>query len=143
MKRMMLLMCVASALVSSAGCNLMNRHCNQCNGPIGCRPCNLGWQRGGTDYQRFLGCNHCGGHCGGQCGAHGGAHGGGHGLGHGGLAGALANNPLTGHGNNFAHAQPSGAGPASGGPMAQVAYPYYTVRGPRDFFLDNPPTIGR
>jgi hypothetical protein len=27
--------------------------------------------------------------------------------------------------------------------MAQVAYPYYTTRGPRDYFLDNPPTIGR
>lgn len=30
-----------------------------------------------------------------------------------------------------------------GPPTAQVAYPYYSVRGPRDFFLDNPPTIGR
>lgn len=25
---------------------------------------------------------------------------------------------------------------------AQTAYPYYTTRGPRDFFLDNPPSIG-
>ena len=30
-----------------------------------------------------------------------------------------------------------------GPPTAQVAYPYYTVRGPRDFFIDNPPSIGR
>lgn len=30
-----------------------------------------------------------------------------------------------------------------GAPTAQVGYPYYTVRGPRDFLLDNPPTIGR
>jgi hypothetical protein len=30
-----------------------------------------------------------------------------------------------------------------GPPSAQVAYPYYTIRGPRDFFLDNPPSIGR
>ena len=30
-----------------------------------------------------------------------------------------------------------------GPPTGQVGYPYYTVRGPRDFFLDNPPTIGR
>jgi hypothetical protein len=22
------------------------------------------------------------------------------------------------------------------------AYPYYTTRGPRDFLMDNPPTIG-
>lgn len=30
-----------------------------------------------------------------------------------------------------------------GPPTAQVGYPYYTVRGPRDFLVDNPPTIGR
>ncbi len=30
----------------------------------------------------------------------------------------------------------------SGEPTAQVAYPYYTVRGPRDYFLDKPATIG-
>jgi hypothetical protein len=30
-----------------------------------------------------------------------------------------------------------------GPPTAQVAYPYYTVRGPRDFLIDNPPSIGR
>ena len=30
-----------------------------------------------------------------------------------------------------------------GPPTAHVAYPYYTVRGPRDFFMDNPPSIGR
>lgn len=29
-----------------------------------------------------------------------------------------------------------------GPPTGQVAYPYYTVRGPRDFLRDNPPTIG-
>ena len=26
---------------------------------------------------------------------------------------------------------------------AAVGYPYYTIRGPRDFFADNPPSIGR
>ncbi|MFT5522722.1 MAG: hypothetical protein ACI9HK_000666 [Pirellulaceae bacterium] len=30
-----------------------------------------------------------------------------------------------------------------GPPSAAVAYPYYTVRGPRDFFINDPPTIGR
>ncbi len=34
-------------------------------------------------------------------------------------------------------------GPAMGPPQPTVTYPYYTVRGPRDYFLDNPPTIGR
>lgn len=31
----------------------------------------------------------------------------------------------------------------SGPPTAAYAYPYYTTRGPRDFLLDSPPTIGR
>jgi hypothetical protein len=30
----------------------------------------------------------------------------------------------------------------SGPPSGAYAYPYYTTRGPRDFFLDNPSTIG-
>jgi hypothetical protein len=39
---------------------------------------------------------------------------------------------------------PLNEGPAvSGPPTATYAYPYYTTRGPRDFLLDNPPTIGR
>lgn len=29
-----------------------------------------------------------------------------------------------------------------GPPVAQTAYPYYTVRGPRDYLLANPPSIG-
>ena len=29
-----------------------------------------------------------------------------------------------------------------GPPTAQTAYPYYTLRGPRDFLLNNPPSIG-
>ena len=29
-----------------------------------------------------------------------------------------------------------------GPPTGQVAYPYYTVRGPRDFFCNQPPSIG-
>ena len=34
-------------------------------------------------------------------------------------------------------------GVAEGPSMGAVVYPYYTVRGPRDFFLDDPPSIGR
>ena len=30
----------------------------------------------------------------------------------------------------------------SGPATAAYAYPYYTVRGPRDFFMKNPPSIG-
>jgi hypothetical protein len=29
-----------------------------------------------------------------------------------------------------------------GPPVAQTAYPYYTVRGPRDFLQKCPPSIG-
>lgn len=109
MKRVVLGLTLACTMLASSGCGLVGkRGCNSCNGPIGCRPCNLGWQRGGTDYQRFLGNS------------------GGPGL-------------LGGH----AHSQPPGAGGPGGAPTAQVAYPYYTTRGPRDFLMDNPPTIGR
>jgi hypothetical protein len=31
---------------------------------------------------------------------------------------------------------------APGPPVAQTAYPYYTVRGPRDFLMGNPPKLG-
>lgn len=31
---------------------------------------------------------------------------------------------------------------APGPPVGQVTYPYYTNRGPRDFLVDNPPSIG-
>ena len=30
----------------------------------------------------------------------------------------------------------------SGPPMGTVSYPYYTVRGPRDFLRNDPPTTG-
>ncbi|MFV1964694.1 MAG: hypothetical protein ACC628_04680 [Pirellulaceae bacterium] len=36
-----------------------------------------------------------------------------------------------------------GAGVQPGPPTASYAYPYYTTRAPRDFLLDNPPSIGR
>lgn len=40
--------------------------------------------------------------------------------------------------------QTAGGEPINPGPAtAAVAYPYYTHRGPRDFLLDNPPSIGR
>ena len=35
-----------------------------------------------------------------------------------------------------------GAPPQGGGAPGGVAYPYYTLRGPRDYFVDNPPSIG-
>jgi hypothetical protein len=103
MKRVMLLMSLAFTLLGSTGCHsLRHDNCNSCNGALGCRPCRLGWQRGGTDYQRFLS-----------------------------------------HEGQYAHGGGNGGAGAQGPAAAQVAYPYYTTRGPRDFLLDNPPTIGR
>jgi hypothetical protein len=105
MKRVLLVLSLATTLLGAAGCNMMDRNCNSCNscnGNLGCRPCRLGWQRGGTDYQRFLGGN-----------------------------------------GMYRHGGGDGGAAAQGPTSAQVAYPYYTTRGPRDFLLDNPPTIGR
>ena len=106
MKRVMLGLALAVSISCSTGCELLQRrnacHDGHCNGALGCRPCRIGWQRGGTDYQRFLS-----------------------------------------HSGAYHNAAPSGAYGPAGPVSAQVAYPYYTVRGPRDFLLDNPPTIGR
>ena len=33
-------------------------------------------------------------------------------------------------------------GPADGPASPTITYPYYTTRAPRDYFLDNPPSIG-
>ena len=42
--------------------------------------------------------------------------------------------------HGYVEAQTSGM---NGGPPGPTyAYPYYTVRGPRDFLIDNPPSIG-
>ncbi|MFM8214888.1 MAG: hypothetical protein ACKN82_09640, partial [Pirellula sp.] len=117
--------------------------CNTCNGPVGCRPCRIGWQRGGTDYGAHL--SHAGSYC--LDGTHKGQllHGGG--LHGGGMLAGLhgAGGGLHGAGNGgMSHAQyraDDQVGSGVTGPT--VAYPYYTTRGPRDFLLDNPPSIGR
>ncbi len=46
---------------------------------------------------------------------------------------------LMQHPGQVVQSMPVNPGPPSG----TVAYPYYTTRGPRDFLLDNPPSIGR
>ncbi len=115
-----------------SGCNFLERrHCNNCHGPLGCRPCRIGWQRGGTDYGAHL----SGGHLAAL-----------HGMGGHGVGGHFAGNGAAGHlagshAGKEAYLQNNQVG--SGVPGPAVAYPYYTVRGPRDFFADNPPSIGR
>ena len=43
---------------------------------------------------------------------------------------------------NYGHHQTRTYDGPPGPATAQVAYPYYTTRGPRDFFTNNPPSIG-
>lgn len=45
------------------------------------------------------------------------------------------------HQHHQLYTQQPFAGP-NGPPTGQYAYPYYTTRGPRDFLVDNPPSIG-
>ncbi len=47
----------------------------------------------------------------------------------------------NGNGGHMGHHYRPPTEPA-GGPAPQYAYPYYTLRGPRDFLVDNPPSIG-
>jgi hypothetical protein len=60
------------------------------------------------------------------------------GNGSGANGGFLNAGPLGHNAGNALNSRPFTAGP----PTATVAYPYYTHRGPRDFLLDNPPSIG-
>lgn len=94
---------------------------NQCPGGVP----NAGW--GGNGQQPYgwgLPYNHPGRiHTGGNYGPYGGAHG------------------TPGYPRHL-HMNREYVGP-QGPPSAAVAYPYYTTRGPRDFLMDNPPSIGR
>lgn len=91
--------------------------CSHCaGGRTGCVAGPLGWQQGGLNYSSHLGPPH--------------------GIGQ----GAIAQHIAPGHyAAQQLQSQPFNPGPPSG----TVAYPYYTHRGPRDFLLDNPPSIGR
>lgn len=127
--RTYLLAAAAIALAAGGGCrniNLADRHCDTC-GP-----------RGHAGHGGIL-AGHHGGH--------------GSGLAHGGYAGGPGGHLPGGHygphggaygtpGFPHHHFDREYVGP-QGPPTAQVAYPYYTTRGPRDFLLDNPPSIGR
>ena len=57
---------------------------------------------------------------------------------YGGGGSGLADGRNANYGHHFTRNYDGPQGPAT----AQVAYPYYTTRGPRDYFTNNPPTIG-
>jgi hypothetical protein len=51
--------------------------------------------------------------------------------------------PRCGHCPCLCHGrQEAGTGADGAGVVGTVTYPYYTVRGPRDFLAKNPPSIG-
>lgn len=62
----------------------------------------------------------------------------------GGGGGMLGGGHTKPYGGDIPHTQMGGGmGPGMGGGQApQYVYPYYTTRGPRDFLMSNPPSIG-
>ena len=81
--------------------------------------------------------NLCDGH--GLHGGHLAGHRAAHGLGrHGGGGSGVADGRRVNYGHHYTRTYDGPPGPAT----AQVGYPYYTVRGPRDFLVNNPPSIG-
>lgn len=167
MNRWLMIGSMVGLLVTATGCLHHNTRggCNSCSsghhsavrhGSSRCAGGACGGDCGGACQKREgmlsriggrLRGNQCAGNCGGACGA---AHGGGGRAGcvagplgwqQGGLDYSSDLQPgLTGHrAARQLQNQPFRPGP----PSAQVGYPYYTHRGPRDFFLDDPPTIGR
>lgn len=65
------------------------------------------------------------------------------GPGCGGLLSGLGGGPISQeiHATQGWRHQSPEIGPA-GPPTGTVGYPYYTLRGPRDFLVNNPPSIG-
>lgn len=171
MNRLLLIGSLAFLLVASTGCQMggcgaggcNNGACGQSYGDCGeCGDCNdsgpvgvIGKLKGMRGHgggcrsgSGILGklCGMCGGKygssCGGDCcGECGGCRAGELGWQQGGLDYSAHLQPgLLGHHAPAAlNNRPFTPGP----PSAQVGYPYYSHRGPRDFFIDNPPTIGR
>ena len=134
----------SSSSCSSGKCGkgILGRLSQNPNGNCGCQSGECGCPSGA--------CGDCqNGACGGQCGNGGclggcgrtGCVAGPLGWQQGGLDYSSHLNPgLLGHGAGARlQNQPFTPGP----PSAQVGYPYYTHHGPRDFLMDNPPTIGR
>ncbi len=124
-----------SGSCNSGSCNSGSCNSGSCNG--GCQSGNCGVRGALSTTAGLLG---CGGMCGGSCGRPG-CEAGKVGWQSGGLD--YSSHLQTGMlGHNAArnlNSRPFTPGPASG----QVAYPYYTTRGPRDFLQANPPSIGR
>lgn len=151
MNRWLLIGSLAALLIGSTGCSLHNHARNDCSS---CGSCNA--DCGSCNTYCGTGCNH---QCADGCeagkaqrlaglfglyddaGCRTGCRPGPIGWQQGGLdySSYLHPGPLGGKAVTGLQNRPYYPGP----PTSQVAYPYYTVRGPRDFLMDNPPSIGR
>lgn len=60
----------------------------------------------------------------------------------GGVTGPLAGHFAVGRHHRGPQSHMGPPGPADGPPVGQTTYPYYTTRGPRDFFAASPASIG-
>jgi hypothetical protein len=112
----------------AGGCNCFGRFCNNSGcgvqGPHDCSACNSsGWGNDGHGY--------CPDGCRGMCGGRGPMLRSGYCL----CCGRAAPSCCCSSGDHNYNFAP-------GPPVGQTAYPYYTVRGPRDFLLGNPPNLG-
>jgi hypothetical protein len=128
MKNVITCIAAVAMLAATVGCQCAGGGCktgcatSQCAG--GCKGgCETGKCRGGC--RSACGNGRCRGGCNSGCGSNS-------------ILGRLGHNPnlsplIQSH-------QPQGDAGAMAG---AVTYPYYTVRGPRDYFINNPPTIGR
>lgn len=119
MKSLAMALAAGVLIAGSLGCNGLHKLCGGGNCGAGCGDGNCGAT-----------CED--GSCGGEC-SDGSCGGGGHPwLGAGNKAGARP------HRHGELVMDPGPAGP----PTGAVTYPYYTTRGPRDYFTNNPPSIG-
>ncbi len=158
MNRWLLIGSLAGLLIASTGCLHHNTRGGCSTGNCETGGCNTG-SCGGSCGSGILGKlkgGGCNGSCGsGNCGSGNCGHGGG--LCKGGCRAGCVAGPIgwqQGGLDYSSHLQPGLLGHNAarnlnnrpftpGPPTAQTAYPYYTVRSPRDFLMDKPPTIGR
>lgn len=138
--RNLLFVALLATAALSMGCNGIHKrggcHGGACGGHAGGCPSGACGGHGGG--YAHAGCEACGDGRFAGGGGHGGHGGGGHfGNGHGGGPGNHQRG-MPGVPHHFSREYLGPQGP----PSAQVAYPYYTTRGPRDYFANEPMSIG-
>jgi hypothetical protein len=144
MNRILMLTAAAALLVGSTGC--LHHHTRgglgqcepaNCEPADGCEPCGASSNGGGIlGKLKNAACKTCGrtGCVAGKLGWQRGGHNYSSHL-------SPAHNHAGAHGPHAAAHGPHG-GHHAAMQSATMAYPYYTIRSPRDFLMDNPPTIG-